>query len=127
MVHRVDPTTATAPILSIGPSELDYEFVKLGLQRWPWRSWFLYAGLVSCVAAHAADGLSIIWNTWVRGASVGKFKGASRNRRRATVLVGLAGPVLLGLYALAREPLMVFTSTARRFEAVFAGSFIYRI
>ncbi|KAJ7577496.1 hypothetical protein C8J56DRAFT_367666 [Mycena floridula] len=43
--HRFSPQTLEAPILALGPSELDYEFVKFGLQQWPWRNWILYGAL----------------------------------------------------------------------------------
>ncbi|KAF8061679.1 hypothetical protein FPV67DRAFT_1704548 [Lyophyllum atratum] len=123
MTHRVHPTTITSPISGVGPSELDYEFVKLGLQKWPLTSWFLYAGLVCSVGLHLADGTAVIWNT---SADVGGPVEA-RFKRRAKVVLGLVLPVLTGLYFISKEPLMIFSSTARRFEAVFRSSWIYRL
>ena len=124
--HRLLPTSPDAPISSLGPAELDFEFVKLGLQKWPWTNWFLYVGLVGSVALHMADGLNIINNTWFRngtGGRAGVFAG--RKRMRALVLGGLVLPVLTGLYAISREPPIVFSSIARRFEAVFLESGMY--
>jgi len=125
LTHRVNPTTAGPPIFAVGPAELDYEFVKFGLQKWPWRSWALYAGLVVCVVLHATDGIYIIWNTWLNNIQ-GWWKG-SRNRRFATAVGGLILPVLSGVFMLSREPLVTLSSTAKRFEAVFTKSFPYWI
>ena len=124
--HRLLPASPDAPISSLGPAELDFEFVKLGLQRWPWTNWFLYVGLVGSVALHMADGLNIINNTWFRTWTRGKAGVfAGRKRTRALALGGLVLPVLTGLYVISREPPMVFSSIARRFEAVFLESGIY--
>lgn len=125
LTHRVYPTTPSLPILAVGPAELDFEFVKLGLQTWPWRSWLLYAGLVGCVVLHAADGMGVLWNTWVTGR--GRLTKASRRQQTGTAFVAFVLPVLSGLLLMSREPLMVFSSTARRFEAVFTKSFVYRM
>ncbi|KAH7920666.1 hypothetical protein BV22DRAFT_1020802 [Leucogyrophana mollusca] len=121
VTHRVNPTDPSAPIFAVGPAELDYEFVKVGLTKFPWRSWALYAGLVGCVALHAAEGLNVMRNTWFRS-----WAGPSAKTRR--VLAGLAVlPVLSGLFAISREPLITFSSLAGRFEAAFTRSWVYRI
>jgi hypothetical protein len=52
----VDPTTSVS---SIGPSGLDYEFVKATLHGWPVNSTVLYGALVLGVALHAADELGV--------------------------------------------------------------------
>ncbi|EAU81964.1 hypothetical protein CC1G_09150 [Coprinopsis cinerea okayama7 len=123
--HRADPTTEAPPIFAVGPAELDFEFVKLGLQRFPVRSWVLYGGLVLFTAVHAVDGLAILWNTYLKpyfnGASVGG------SRRRNWAIGGIVIPVMTGLYFVSQEPLMTFTSTANRYMASLTSSIIYRV
>ncbi|KAI0081429.1 hypothetical protein K474DRAFT_1342909 [Panus rudis PR-1116 ss-1] len=122
LIHREYPTNPSPPIYAVGPSELDYEFVKVGLQTWPWRSWFLYAGLTLSVAWHAAAGIHIIWNTWLR-----PHLGAGATlKRRIITATSCVLPVLTGVYALSREPLMAFSSLASRYQAVFVTSFVYK-
>ncbi|KAF8626369.1 hypothetical protein AX15_005019 [Amanita polypyramis BW_CC] len=130
-LHRVYPTTVDHPINALGPAELDYEFVKYGLQRWPIRSWVLYAGLVSCVALHGIAGVKIIWQTWFGGSATKREDSTSGRKRRGNNLVitasSIVAPVLVGIFALSREPSMMFSSTAARFKGVFQRSWIYRI
>lgn len=127
MTHRVNPTADIVPILAVGPSELDYEFVKLGLQKWTTRSWFLYAGLVLAVTLHAADGMTIIWNTWFKDKIGESWKRSTRQRRLGIMLGTIALPVMAGLYALFTEPLMLFASTSERYKASYFSSIIYRL
>jgi hypothetical protein len=134
MSHRVDPTSISAPISAVGPAELDYEFVKLGLQKWPIRSWFLYTGLVSSVVLHMVDGTTLVWNAWTQDTFIGKLgrsnSGDPRRRRNmkfAKYLVGVVLPVLGGLYVISNEPSMIFSSMSKRFEAVFKESWAYRV
>lgn len=115
--HRLMPTESNL-------TDLDYEFVKLGLQTWPWRTWFLYTGLIGCVVLHAAEGMNIIGSTWA-GAAWAQWKGSKRTRRIAAGASAL--PVLTGLWVLFKEPLMAFPSLARQFEDTFAKIWIYRI
>lgn len=127
ITHRVHPTIENPPVFAVGPSELDYEFIKTGLYVWPWRSWFLYTGLIVATSLHLADGMTIIWNTWFKDIVLGAWKRSNRKRRFGLALTGIALPVLAGLYALACEPLMAFASTINRYQASFMSSFIYRI
>ncbi|KAF9533577.1 hypothetical protein CPB83DRAFT_873589 [Crepidotus variabilis] len=121
LVHRVAPTNELPPIDALGPSELDYEFVKAGLHTWPIRSWLLYGGLILSVTAHMADGVGIILSSW----SVPKLP--SRLTRTVTILATVALPTLLGLYSLSTEPSIVFSSMQSRFKAVFMMSTIYNL
>ncbi|TFK34867.1 hypothetical protein BDQ12DRAFT_706840 [Crucibulum laeve] len=127
MTHRVDPTTDISPIFAVGPSELDYEFVKIGLHTWPWRSWLLYGSLVTSVTVHAIDGMAIIWNTWLRKPLSAGWKRSARTTIMLLALGGITFPVLTGIYSLGKEPLMTFASTAKRYQASFLQSLIYRI
>ena len=130
-VHRVYPTAEDPAINALGPAELDYEFVKYGLQRWPVRSWILYGGLVGCVVLHGIAGVKIIWRTWFGGTVAKKQDGKSgrkwRGNNQVIAASSIVAPVLVGIFRLSREPLMTFSSTAARFEAVFRRSWIYRI
>jgi len=110
-VHRFYPDS----------SMLDFEFVKLGLHKWPWRSWLLYGGLVGCVVLHAVEGMNIIGKSWAGT----KWKCSKRTRRIAAGIAAI--PVLTGLWFMFQEPLMVFPSLARQFEATFTRSFMYRL
>ncbi|KAI0668396.1 hypothetical protein C8Q78DRAFT_1081268 [Trametes maxima] len=122
-IHRVAPTDPSPPIYSVGPSELDYEYVKFGLQEWPWRNWLGYVGFTAAVAWHAVEGMSIIWNTWLRP-QLGSMPGTKRSRTAAAFVGGVL-PVATGLFFIWREPLMVFASHADRFKAAFTKSPIY--
>ncbi|KAF8555457.1 hypothetical protein OG21DRAFT_1483897 [Imleria badia] len=118
--HRLAPTDASAPILGVGPAELDYEFVKTGLSRFPWRSWVLYTGLVASVVVHAVEGINILRTTWL---------GATRlsSRTRKLIAGAAALPVMLGLWTLSKEPLMALSSTVERYNACLRALWVYRI
>jgi len=130
LTHRAYPALETPPIYGIGPAELDYEFVKVGLKVWPIRSMLLYGGLVLSTTVHMVDGITIIWNTNLKDAipsfRLKSWKKSDRSRRMALILGGVALPVLAGLFALTKEPILVFKSLASRYEAVFLSSFMYR-
>ncbi|KIK94592.1 hypothetical protein PAXRUDRAFT_11951 [Paxillus rubicundulus Ve08.2h10] len=120
ITHRLAPADASPPIFAVGPSELDYEFVKTGLARFPWRSWALYTGLVASVLVHAVEGINVIGATWL---------GAPRisSRARKFIAGAAAFPVLLGVWTLSREPLMGLSSVAERYGASFTRSWVYRV
>ncbi|TBU42128.1 hypothetical protein BD309DRAFT_1020244 [Dichomitus squalens] len=121
--HRVAPSDPSPPIFSVGPSELDYEYVKYALHEWPVRSFLGYIGLTAVVAWHAAEGMAIIWNTWLRP-SLGALP-QSRKQRTVGALAGVL-PVATGLYFMWKEPLMVFSSHAARFKAAFTQSIFFQ-
>jgi succinate dehydrogenase/fumarate reductase cytochrome b subunit len=123
LTHRYYPMSRHLP--SSVSAELDYEFVKLGLATWPWRSWALYAGLVAVVALHASEGLYVVFNGWLK-VVLGGMK-TRRPRRMAVAFGGIVAPVLSGLYVISNESLMTFSSLAIRFQDAFTQSFIYRI
>ncbi|KAF8655800.1 hypothetical protein AX16_002886 [Volvariella volvacea WC 439] len=149
LTHRVYPTSPSPEILSLGPSELDYEFVKVGLRHWPWRNWILYTGLVAFTVLHTVDGVGIIWNTWFRGSKwfSGKKTGGgymeedvkaekksalekvmtNKKWRLRLGLVGLVLPTLMGVWWMSREPMYTFASNAKRCQNVFRSLWIYRI
>ncbi|KZT24016.1 hypothetical protein NEOLEDRAFT_1068343 [Neolentinus lepideus HHB14362 ss-1] len=119
ITHRLNPSFAGAPIHAVGPAELDYEFVKVGLHAWPWRSALLYAGLVGCTVLHAAEGVNIILTTYFRK------RWSAKTRRIAAALCAV--PVLTGVLTLVMEPLMALSSVAARYHASFTRSYIFRL
>ncbi|EPQ58707.1 hypothetical protein GLOTRDRAFT_104535 [Gloeophyllum trabeum ATCC 11539] len=121
VTHRLNPTYSGPPVYAVGPAELDYEFVKVGLQTWPWRSWILYTGLVAGVAVHAAEGMNIILSTLVKN----RKRWSARARRLAALLAAV--PVLSGAWVMAREPLMTFSSLALRYHESFTRSYLFRL
>jgi len=128
--HRAYPAIPSPPIYAVGPSELDYEFVKVGIQTWPWTSWFLYGGLALGVAWHMAEGLNIIYSTWVKGSGVGsKYLnvGGIQVRHRVVGASLAMIPVFSGVWFISREPIRAFTSLASTFQEVYKMSFIYRL
>ncbi|KAH8835032.1 hypothetical protein DL96DRAFT_1808954 [Flagelloscypha sp. PMI_526] len=113
-IHRTSPKTPTPPINAVGPSELDFEFVKYGLKTWPFRMTFLYAGLVIGLTLHVTEAMGLL--AYFQG-KLKQTKDAI-NARTATGIVGVALPVFAGLFFIAREPSYLFPSMARRFHAV---------
>lgn len=123
LTHRVFPADPLPPIEAVGPAELDYEIVKVALSQWPWRSWLAYIVLTTSVAWHAAEGMTLIWNTWVKDA-FGSWRSSAKTRAVAAMLA--ITPVLTGVLAMSREPLMIFASTAARYDAAMRKLFYYR-
>ncbi|KAI0628783.1 hypothetical protein C8Q77DRAFT_1067486 [Trametes polyzona] len=121
--HRIAPADPAPPIYAVGPSELDYEYVKFGLHEWPWRSWLGYLGFTACVAWHASEGMTIIWNTYLRP-TLGSLPGTKKSRAIGA-LVGGVLPVATGMFFMWTEPLMVFASHADRYRAAFLKSPFY--
>jgi succinate dehydrogenase/fumarate reductase cytochrome b subunit len=120
LTHRVYPAIPDAPIHSFGPAELDYEFVKVGLQTWPLRSWVLYVGLVGCVALHAVEGLSVITALQYGKAVVPRGK-----RKLVSFLAG--APALTGLLVISTEAAWGLVSSVEGYMAAFCRSAVYRI
>ncbi|KII89379.1 hypothetical protein PLICRDRAFT_53817 [Plicaturopsis crispa FD-325 SS-3] len=120
--HRISPALPGAPIFAVGPAELDYEFVKVGLRAFPWRSWFLYLGLIGGMSIHSTEGMRTIWNTRLRKTFGGMKKEVSR-----IIALGSAVSIISGLVFLSQEPLMTFASVAERYLAAFTQSAIYRL
>jgi len=120
LTHRAYPTIPDAPIYSFGPAELDYEFVKTGLTTWPFRSWFLYIGLVGCVALHSIEGINIVTTT-----QCGKAVVPKKWRKLASLIAGV--PALTGLYFISRETGYALASSVGSYTAALSRSVIYRI
>lgn len=116
LTHRAYPASPAAPISCVGPSELDYDFVKTGLQKWPKRSWALYIGLTAFVVFHAVDGLQVIFKQSLKGVAE-RWTRMRRNKRMGVVTLGVLLPVFSGLAVLGREDVMAFGNVVSRYEA----------
>jgi len=122
LTHRIYPSLPIPPISSLGPSELDYEFVKVGLETWPWRSWILYSGLVGCVTLHSVEGMRVVWRSWGTG-EPGLLKGWGR-----WIIAGSAFVIVLaGMGNIAAEPLYIPNFLLSRIKSSYAQSWVYRI
>ncbi|TFK69654.1 hypothetical protein BDN72DRAFT_596050 [Pluteus cervinus] len=133
LTHRVIPTNPSLPIDAFGPSELDYEFVKAGLHKWPKTSSFLYGGLVAFSVLHAVGGSDVIWKTWKNKTGLSRVKDLvnrikiNRRWKSRLALITIVIPTLTGLYAIAKEPVVVLSSNLQRYEAVFRHFLVYRL
>ncbi|KAJ3740503.1 hypothetical protein DFH05DRAFT_1405578 [Lentinula detonsa] len=122
-IHRILPTTPNPPVLSLGPSELDYSFVQYGLQRWPARTWAMYLVLVVAVITHAIEGSRVLMATQKPSNNFVVPNNSKIYRRLLAVALTL--PILSGLYVLYKEPLYLFSDMGRRFEGAYRLSWIY--
>ncbi|KAK7449717.1 hypothetical protein VKT23_013190 [Stygiomarasmius scandens] len=154
VTHRILPMTPGPPIHSLGPAELDFNFVAHGLKTWPIRSWLMYSALVGCVAVHAVEGSKVLMRKWsgekrsereIESSLLGPESeeppltytetktpprsAGKRQTRIPTYLVAslITLPVLSGLYFIFAEPTWVFPDTVKRFNAVYLSSWFYRI
>ncbi|KAL4065181.1 hypothetical protein J3A83DRAFT_4099897 [Scleroderma citrinum] len=135
ITHRLLPAEAPVPLSltgssvnpdmnidPVGPSELDFEFVKTALHTWPWRSWVLYAGVVGCVLVHAVEGVSVILAR--QGGGRGRLS-SGRKRRIGTMLAGTL--TLTGLLTLSKEPILALSSLVGWYQATLMRSWVYRL
>ncbi|TDL15753.1 hypothetical protein BD410DRAFT_86243 [Rickenella mellea] len=145
LTNRVHPTSPDIPVLAVGPGELDYEFVKVGLVgEGRWRSWAAYAALVGCVGLHAVEGWSVLWGTWVLpprqrqrqqqleledGGGGGEERRRNSNKVPKRRWVGALGAlaVLSGLAVIAQEPLYALPSLVARYRAAYELSPFFRL
>lgn len=152
MVHRRGPASTDAPISSLGPSQLDFEFVKVGLKLWPVISWTLYGTLVGAVAIHAVEGAAIMFRHWcgqqassslnsgdsrseVEAAAAKPVTKARRKRRRISqaqtrnriVATSVIISFVLGSLAIiASEPLYLSRSLQSRIEASYMQESLFQ-
>lgn len=130
LLHRFNPTSPISPVLSLGPSQLDYEFVKVGLAIWPVVNWTLYSALVVSIMFHAVEGAAIMFRAW-RGAGSSEPKDRRRRKKRAAIAKNITASagistVLGGLAVIATEPLNVSRALMARIEASFMLQSIFR-
>ncbi|KAF8321535.1 hypothetical protein DL93DRAFT_2072239 [Clavulina sp. PMI_390] len=141
-LHRFNPTSPALPIASLGPSQVDFEFVKVGLAIWPVLNWTLYSGIVVATMFHAVEGSGVIFRYWKARAMDGssgdvpinaeeeaeaRRKRVARNAfvRRATASAGIS-TVLAGLGVIATEPLNVSRVFMGRIESSFMLNGLFR-
>ncbi|KAG8844545.1 hypothetical protein FRB96_003015 [Tulasnella sp. 330] len=122
LTHRINPSIRAAPILSLSPSELDYEYIKYGLQTWPLRSTLLYAGLVVCGITHGMEGSMLLSRVWMKSSAwrVEKWK-------KSSIVMGGAMVVMVGVLTLGVEPLSTSKGLMTRFHAAWTHSIAYQI
>lgn len=102
----------------------------------------IYSGLVGAGAVHVIEGMRVIYNTWVAPRRREQVAGKEdeKNAVRSThaishlpklrimfALLGIATPVLAGLYVISSEPAYTFASLVERYSAAFEQSFVFRI
>ncbi|KAK1224544.1 hypothetical protein PQX77_012556 [Marasmius sp. AFHP31] len=116
--HRYIPSLPSEPISSLGPSELDYQFVVYHLRKFPILSWTLYSTLLLGTIVHAAEGAVVLWNSWKPEQRLAQ-RGEARRVRLGVALLAFGGPVLSGVYILSRELPFLLKAMSTRFDAVF--------
>lgn len=128
--HRLRPSLPVPPISALSPSELDYEFVKFGLQTYPLWAWVTYGGLVFATLYHASEGAVIVLRAWVakiktktktktkkESGFVSSYSLSTMRRRRAVAVAGIS--ILTALLVLWIEPLEAGTRMVTRYSAVY--------
>jgi hypothetical protein len=121
LTHRIHASDPTPPISALSPGDLNFEFVKYGLARWPVISWTIYTGLVGAAAVHAVDGWTLLLRMWCNARITRQWGWG-----RLTIVAGAVTGALTGLLVIASEPRLVSRSLAARFLAVYQRSVIYR-
>lgn len=120
--HRLIPSTPESPIQALSPSELDYDFVKIGIKTWPFKSAILYGGLLIPAVIHSLEGVNVILRTW--------FPRAKRLSATTKHLITdtLVSSVFFGLARVSREVAPVLLkATSERILASYRSFWIYQI
>lgn len=122
LTNRLIPSTSTPPIQALSPSELDYDYVKIGLMVWPFRSTLIYGSLLISTALHGGEGVNIILRTWLPRAK--RMSAAAKRLVTSTVV----STVVFGLVCIAREPFpILLRATQDRILASYRSLWIYGI
>ena len=119
--HKIIPSDPSPPILALSPSELNFEFVKAGLQGWKLVSWVSYMGLVTFGLMHATEGWAIVWRTWTGRPTPMKMSTARK------LALGLAAGVIAGLGFIFMEEPMAGRLLMSRINAVFSKAPVYSL
>jgi succinate dehydrogenase/fumarate reductase cytochrome b subunit len=117
--YRLRPSLPAPPISALSPSELDYEFVKYGLQTYPLWASVTFGGLVFAMLYHASEGAVIVLRAWTAKTKWGSgfVSFSTMRRRRAVAVAGLS--IFTGLLVLWIEPLEAGTRMVTRYSAVY--------
>ncbi|KIO31161.1 hypothetical protein M407DRAFT_68356 [Tulasnella calospora MUT 4182] len=121
--HRLYPSIPDPPINALSPGELDYEYVKFGLQAWPWRNTLLYLVLVAGTATHALEGARAMIRFWQPGAAPPKEWGW----KRWSTVAAVVGSAAVGILTLKGETLIVTSRAASRISSAWKHSILYRL
>ncbi|KAG8929486.1 hypothetical protein FRC01_004259 [Tulasnella sp. 417] len=121
--HRLYPSIPDPPINALSPSELDYEYVKFGLQTWPWRNTLLYLVLVAGTATHAVEGLRVMIRVWQPNAALPKEWGW----KRWSTVAAVVGFTVAGILTLKGETLIMTSRAASRISSAWEQSLVYRL
>lgn len=145
--HRLIPSSSVSPIHNLSPSELGFEFVGWGVNKWPLWSALGYGGLVWFGMIHASLGMMKIVS-WLKGRSRPSISVAAVStssadgdlelparpkisKRRKVLLPGIMVSFLalitIGLARVARETSGVSKVMANRYEAVYANMPLARL
>lgn len=102
----------------------------------------MYGGLVGAGAVHAVEGMKVIYNSWIAPRQKKQPNGEENEKnsvhssrainrppqvRIIFALLGIAAPVLVGLYIISSEPTYTFASLVGRYRAAFEQSFVFHI
>ena len=129
--HRLIPALSDSPISSLSPSELGFDFVGWGVDRWPEWSVVSYGGLVLVGVWHTGVGLMKVVSR-LRNRPTGTIRVDAPDAPRGVIpirrrigLRGLLGLILgvvgIGLIRVARESRGGVSSIMiKRYEAVYA-------
>lgn len=136
--HRLAPSSSLAPVNSLSPSQLDFEYVKVGLKVWPILNWTLYSTLVIGMAFHAVEGAAYMYRVWsarLFPPSATTEEGVDRRRKlkkervrlvkSVTLSAGISS-VMAGLAVIATESLFVSRAMMGRMETAWMGVGLFR-
>ena len=119
LVNREYPSIIEAPIFALSPSQINFEYVKFGLSRWPIRTWLLYGIMVPAVTLHASEGMIVLAR---------KRLGVNLRRGSLNATIALTGAALAlsGLLIMSREPINTYFGESLRYLAAYTKSPFYR-
>jgi len=122
LTNRIYPSDPASPVLALSPSELDYEYVKYGLIRWPWRSIALYGGLTVYIVIHSIEGIALMSRVWFSGRSKRKW-----GWKRWTTALGSCAAAGAGILSLSSESLLIPRDFGMRVHYAYMKSFLFRL
>ncbi|ORY29820.1 hypothetical protein BCR39DRAFT_481417 [Naematelia encephala] len=134
-LHRLIPSSPSAPVSALSPAELDFSFVGWSIQRYPVWSTLGYLALVTVGSLHAGIGAMKIVSYFRpkrrdMGLGVKQPDTEGQEPRRVVpkrrklglrgILVALVGIVAVGLVRIRSDTGLVGRVMEKRYEAVYA-------